>query len=151
MKEIGACFGSLMAGPMLAKGRRKSLIISGFIYIVAALLCQFMNFWLLFLSRLVGGFATGAILTTTSRIIEEYVPLAMYSTASPFNIFCGQLGTFLALMAAILLPSEDASPQEYADTNSWRYIFGIEFILIGIGLIGYLFVVRLDTPKFYLT
>ena len=68
-----------------------------------------MNVWVLLVSRLISGFGCGVSLCATSRIIEEYVPLAMYATASPFNIFMGQLGSFLALMSAVGLPAEDAS------------------------------------------
>lgn len=101
---------------MMNKGRRKTLIVIGFIFIFAALLTQVMNFWMILVSRLFSGFAGGATLALTSRIIEEYVPLAMYSTASPFNIFAGQLGSFLALISAVVLPAEDAPLQEYKDT-----------------------------------
>ena len=68
-----------------------------------------MNIWLLCVSRLIAGYGCGVSLVTTSRIIEEYVPLAMYATASPFNIFIGQFGSFLALISAIALPSEEAT------------------------------------------
>ena len=87
----------------------------------------------------------------TSRIIEEYVPLAMYATASPFNIFIGQLGSFLALISASLLPPDDATADEWEANQSWRYIFGFSFVWIAIGMLGFLLFVRHDTPKFYVT
>lgn len=136
---------------MMNKGRRKTLIIVGFIFIFAALLTQVMNFWMILISRLFSGFGCGISLAVTSRIIEEYVPLAMYSTASPFNIFMGQLGSFLALISAVILPPMNAPDQEYMDTESWRIIFGMSFVWVGVGLFGYFVLVRLDTPKFYLS
>ena len=48
-----------------------------------------MDFWMLTFARLISGFGCGVSLCATSRIIEEFVPLAMYATASPFNIFMG--------------------------------------------------------------
>lgn len=110
-----------------------------------------MDFWMLTISRLISGFGCGVSLCATSRIIEEYVPLAMYATASPFNIFIGQLGSFLALMSAVVLPPDDATPEEWMDSQSWHYIFGFSFVWIAIGMLGFLLFVRHDTPKYYIT
>lgn len=75
----------------------------------------------------------------------------MYATASPFNIFMGQFGSFLALASGFLLPPEFGTDQEYADNTSWRWIFGFAYIWIAIGMVGFLCIVRLDTPKFYIS
>ena len=58
-------------------------------------------------------------------------------------------------MSAIFLPPEDAPDeaaldQEYAETNVWRFMFGFSFVTTAIGLIGFLFCVRTDSPKFYI-
>jgi len=113
-----------------------------------------MNFWMLTSARLISGFATGVSLCATCKIIEEYVPLALYATASPFNIFMGQLGSFLALMSGVALPNDnkcDPDPQAWADNTSWHFIFGFTFIWLAIGMGGFLLCVRHDTPKFYVT
>ena len=106
--NIGACAGALSACKILNYGRRNALLLTGSFFIVGATMTQFMNFWTIFFARLIGGFGCGLSLASTSRIIEEYVPLAMYSTASPFNIFIAQLGSFLALISAVVLPAEKA-------------------------------------------
>lgn len=103
--NIGACAGALSASKILNYGRRNALLLTGCFFIVGATMTQFMNFWAIFFARLIGGFGCGLSLASTSRIIEEYVPLAMYSTASPFNIFIAQLGSFLALLSAVVLPA----------------------------------------------
>lgn len=110
-----------------------------------------MEFWLLFFSRLVSGFGAGMTLVVTSRMIEEYVPLAMFATASPFNIFMAQLGSFLALISAVALPAEDAPDSAYEASTSWRWIFGFSFVWVAIGVLGFLLCVRIDTPKYYLS
>ena len=149
--NVGACIGAMSAGYFLNYGRRSTLLLTGCIAAIGAVLTQFMNIWMLNISRLIAGIACGLSLCTTSRIIEEYVPLAMYATASPFNIFMGQFGSFLALISAIVLPSDDASEQELKDNSSWHYIFGLSFVWISIGILGFLFLVRTDTPKFYIS
>ena len=105
--NIGACIGAFSAGKLMNNGRRRTLLITGCIFLVGAVLTQFMNIWLLNISRLIAGIGCGISLVTTSRIIEEFVPLAMYGTASPFNIFMGQFGSFLALVSAVFLPTDD--------------------------------------------
>ena len=75
----------------------------------------------------------------------------MYATASPFNIFMGQLGSFLAIMSAVVLPKDEASEEEIKSNTTWRYIFGFSFIWIAIGMFGLLFCVRMDTPKYYIS
>ena len=108
--NIGACIGALSAGYLLNIGRRKALLLTGCVFIIGAVLTQFMNFAMLCISRIIAGLGCGVSLVATSRIIEEYVPLAVYGTASPFNIFMGQFGSFLALLSAVVLPGEKAEP-----------------------------------------
>ena len=132
-------------------GRRKALLITGVIFCIGGVLTQFMNIWMLCISRIISGTGCGISLVVTSRIIEEYVPLAMYATASPFNIFMGQFGSFLGLASAVALPAEDASPEVYEDSHSWRWIFGFSYVWLAIGMVGFLTYVRTDTPKFYIS
>jgi hypothetical protein len=59
-------------------------------------------------------------------------------------------------MSAVFLPPENAADekaldQEYAETNVWRYMFGFSFVTTAIGFFGFLFFVRTDSPKFYIT
>ena len=49
-----------------------------------------------------------------------------------------------------MLPPQNAPDQVYKENVSWRYIFGFTFVLIVIGLAGFLCFIRNDSPKFYL-
>lgn len=49
-----------------------------------------------------------------------------------------------------MLPNTDVIA-DYADNKTWRIIFGLNFVFIGLALLGYLVFIRLDTPKFYLS
>ena len=74
---------------LLNLGRCNALLTTSIFFIIDAIMTQFMDFWMLCISRIIAGVGCGVSLATTSRIIEEYVPLAMYAKASPFNIFFG--------------------------------------------------------------
>jgi MFS family permease len=151
IKSIGGCVGAVVASKLLNYfGRRKTVLIVGVIYILANGLFQVMDFWALFFAKLIAGLGSGISTVSVNRMIEEYVPLAMYSTASPFNIFMGQTGVFLALLSALALPAEDADEELYAQNTSWRYMFGFAYVFVAFGMIGFLCCVRTDTPKFYL-
>jgi len=153
LKYVGCVIGSFSGGLILNFGRRNALFIVGSFFLVASCLSLDINTVALYFTRLIGGIGVGLNSVVVNRFIEEFVPLAMYSTASPFNIFMGQLGTFIAQMSAIVLPpytppDEDQSALEA--TKMYYYIFGLLFVFLAIGLVGLLFFVRTDTPKFYL-
>ena len=40
--------------------------------------------------------------------------------------------------------------EEYATTVVWRYMFGVQILSAAFGLVGFLFFVRTDAPKFYI-
>jgi len=89
MKNIGGGVGSFTAGFVLAHGRRKALMATALIYAIGASFCQEMNFWTLLVGRFLAGIGAGFNSVCINRFLEEYVPLALFSTASPFNIFMG--------------------------------------------------------------
>ena len=151
INNVGACVGALYGKKLISYGRRKSLFVIGYIFLLSAVVTQYMNFWAILIARLIGGVAAGLTTVAVSRIIEEYVPLAMYATASPLNALVGNLGTFIALFSAVVLPSTKAEDLEYEESVAWRYIFGFSLLFTIIGLLGLIFLVRTDTPKFYLS
>ena len=146
-----ACVGALTAGKLIGSGRRRTLFLILILLTVYGFMTQFMNFWAILFARAVAGYSFGVKQVAVNRYIEEYVPLATYAVASTTNSFTGQVGYFLALLSALVLPPEKAPVQDYYDNVSWRYIFGFSFVLIAIGLIGLLCFIRNDSPKLYLT
>ena len=111
MKNIGGGVGSFTAGFVLAYGRRKALMVTCAIYAVGALLCQYMDFWSLLSGRFLAGIGAGFNSVCINRFLEEYVPLVLYSTASPFNLFLGQIGSFIALLTGLMLPPFVVTPE----------------------------------------
>lgn len=89
LKYVGCVIGSFSGGLILNFGRRNALFIVGGFFLVAACLSLDINTVALYFTRLIGGIGVGLNSVVVNRFIEEFVPLAMYSTASPFNIFMG--------------------------------------------------------------
>lgn len=112
---------------------------------------QFMNFWAILVARAIVGYTFGIKMVVVGRYIEEYVPLATYAVAYAVNTLINQVGYFLSLLSAIVLPPQNAPDQEYQDNFSWRYIFGFTFLLIAFGIVGLVCFIHNDSPKFYLT
>jgi len=85
IKNVGGCIGSFTASFLLVYGRRKTLLIIWFVYIFSAVLEQFLGFWTLLSARLVAGMCNSIVYVAFNRFIEEYVPLALFPTASAAN------------------------------------------------------------------
>lgn len=110
-----------------------------------------------FFSFFINGIGGGILSTAAGRMIEEYVPLAMFSLAYPATALGYSSGYFIACLSALLLPPSNAiAPQtelelqlEYWETNVWRYMFGASFVFVIIATLGLLLLVRTDAPKFY--
>jgi len=61
------------------------------------------------IGRFIYGFASGVLSVATNRMVDEYVPLQLYSTCSPIFSFSLNIGTLLATFSAVILPSDDSS------------------------------------------
>lgn len=119
---IGTVIGSLIVGKPGDKfGRRKMLFLCGILYFVSALGCAFTNDWyLLLISRFVGGLGIGASSVMAPMYIAEISPARMRGrlvAVAQFNIVFGILIAFFSnyLFAGI---GED----------NWRWMFGIEAV-----------------------
>jgi len=82
------------------------------VYLTAATLCQFMTFETLVAGRTIAGIGSGFNSVCLQRFVEEYAPLALFSTASPAIGFMAQLGNFSALMMGLTQPPLDLKPAE---------------------------------------
>lgn len=84
------------------------------------------------------------------RLVEEYIPLHMYSSFSPLFTAFSMTGSLFATIFGIILPPDGSSNKVYDDSNSWRILFGFPAVLIVILLMYFLFVIKTESPKFYL-
>lgn len=83
----------------MSQGRRKWLIIFGFIGIIATIITLFENVYLIITGRLIHGLCTGVFMTAAPRMLGETVPSHLIGTFGNYtNIFAN-----LGLMTVLLL------------------------------------------------
>jgi MFS family permease len=104
----------------------------------------------LFIGRFIFGFATGVLSVATNRMVDEYIPLQLFSTCSPVFSFALNIGTLIAAFTGVVLPKDDSTTLEYAENTSWRWVYGFPIIFYILIISGFLFFVKTDTPKFLL-
>ena len=62
------------------------------------------NICFLICGRLIYGFAAGVLSVATPRMIEEYVPMQLYSSFTAIYVCSIFIGSFFAMMSATVLP-----------------------------------------------
>lgn len=149
MNSTGALIAVIFSGVFLPLGRRKSYFLAYFFVLSGVVLTEIETYPTKVAGGILHGISAGILQVTSNRYIEEYVPLAMYGTASPFNIFCGQFGVFLGNLTGIFYQND--SPEELATTQVWRYIDAGSALFATLTIISLLTLVRTDSPKFYLS
>jgi len=126
------------------------MILACCIGIVGCGLTMIKSVTLLCVGRVIYGYAGGIISVAANRMVDEYVPLQLFSTYSPIFSFSLNVGSLIATFSAVVLPKDKATHEELAANESWRYIFGFPIVFFVIVIIGMLTIVRTDTPKFLL-
>jgi len=142
----GSFLGAILAGCLSDKvGRRKSLIIANCILLSGFMFTYFEEFWIFCSGRLIEGIACGAFGVLVPVFIREI---------SPPNISGKMVGTYSIAgnVAGILIYSLTfALPLTPTDDNQfWKVMYAIPAIVSVIQLALFLFVLRFDTPKYYL-
>lgn len=121
---IGAVIGSLAAAkPGDWWGRRDSLKIAGFFYLLCALGCGLAwSFWPLVGFRLLGGIAVGATSVLGPMYLAEIAPAAWRGRLVAFFQFNIVLGCLVALFSNYLLGRLNMGAAE------WRWKLGIQAV-----------------------
>ena len=117
---IGAVIGGILADLL---GRKKVLIISGFLFAVSSLgilLPAGLNYFVLF--RLIGGIGIGVASLVVSMYISEIAPPAIRGRLISIN----QLGIVTGILVIFFVNAYIASlhDEEWAVNIGWRYMFG---------------------------
>ena len=72
---IGCAIGSLIGGMVIGSGRRRTLIIFNAIIIVGTILTCILNFWTIFLGKILFGIAAATVQIAAPVMINETVPV----------------------------------------------------------------------------
>jgi len=125
-----AMFAMLVAGKLSDMvGRKSILLIVGFTYALSAILSAYASSYeMLFIARMIGGFAFGAALILAPTYIAEIsTPESRGKLVSiqQLNIV---LGFFAAFLSNYYLNGLYNSGESFlTDSNVWRWMLGIEF------------------------
>jgi MFS family permease len=144
---FGAIFGAPIGGTIASLGRRPALIMISTVFAIASLVTTYMNFFSLFIGRLIMGICIGAYLTVTPLIVSELSPKSIAGPLGVIGQFMCVTGILLAVSLGFLVPY--AEDDDSLTTNIWRTLFRIPIVFSSIQIFMLLFVFTLDTPTFY--
>ena len=130
-------------------GRRRAHFVAVFAGMFGVMFTMIQDFELQLCGRLVYGFAAGLQSVVSPRFIEEFVPLENCGTCIAIFTFAQNLGLLVALLIAVILP-DDTDVEALQANKSWRVIFGLPLVTYTMILIGLVFLLPYDSPKFYM-
>ncbi|WP_256991785.1 MULTISPECIES: sugar porter family MFS transporter [unclassified Rhodococcus (in: high G+C Gram-positive bacteria)] len=139
----GATAGALLGGPIADRlGRRKSLVIAGFIFIVSTIVCALApTVAILVAGRIALGYAVGVASVVVPLYLAEMAPASQRGRIVTMNQLMITVGLFLAfVLNALLANLVDSSVV-------WRYMIGIAAIPAVALFFGMLALP--DTPRWY--
>lgn len=137
---IGCIFGALSCFSLSDRyGRRRLLILSGFLFVVSAIgTAMSMNFFWFNIFRIIGGVGIGFSLLLSPMYIAEMSPKDMRGKFVSINQLMVMLGILAAQIAnwriSLLdtnIPAnatEEIIRQSWTGQIGWRWMFGLEFI-----------------------
>ncbi|MDA8652576.1 MFS transporter, partial [Porticoccaceae bacterium] len=144
---LSGVFGTLVIGPLSdALGRKKVLLIIAFLYLLSAVASAFAtSYMMLVVARAIGGLAFTSLMIAP-MYIAEIAPARLRGKLVSIN----QLNIVVGLSAAYfanyyLLNLSESSTQWVTDTNTWRWMLGIEIVPAVLFFAG-LFIIP-DSPR----
>jgi len=125
---LGILIGSLLGSKLTEHNRRKVLITSNLIAILATSMTMVFNVFMICAGRLIFGVCCGIFTATGSKMLDETVPVShikLFGTAT--NIFLSA-GVTTAMCLGIILPDEDDTAALKADEVRWRMVYAFPAI-----------------------
>ena len=125
-----AMFAMLFAGKWSdIVGRKKVLLIVGFTYALSAILSAYAtSYEMLYIARMIGGFAFGAALILAPTYIAEISTPESRGTLVSIQQLNIVLGFFAAFLSNYYLNGLYSSGTSFlTESNVWRWMLGIEF------------------------
>ncbi|OMJ66023.1 hypothetical protein SteCoe_37286 [Stentor coeruleus] len=149
MIPAGAFISSSVSGLLLEKyGRRGSLILSDWVFILGCLLSSLPSTIFFGLGRFLCGIGSGLFLTISPVYLNEITPDILAAQTGPIIQIFNCISFIVAFGLSLILPTEN-----YVN-DDFNYFWSVIFIfpgLLAIYQLGYfLFIMKLDSPKWYL-
>ena len=117
---IGVAIGAFVWGPVCGRlGRRRSILWSLVLYGALSLLGSFSpNLIILYIARLVAGFAMAGVMVTTFPLFEELLPVPVRGKYTVYLAAGWPIGVLLALGVAVLFRS-----------SGWRMVLAVSSLV----------------------
>ena len=117
IKEIGSLIGAILGALQSEKlGRRRSLIIDSFLYIIGTLLTAFStNFEMILVGRFIQGFSTASAMVSAPLYTCEISQPHIRRYTALFPVLCWDIGIAVSYILGALLP--------------WRYAIGVTVLV----------------------
>ena len=150
---FGLMVGSIFSKPILALGRRRSILLSNLVITFMTIPYFFVDsLWVLASTRFVLGVASAVILNASGLIVGEFIP-------SEYQVYCGICVNF-GIVAGIFIincfnlaflpywSDKDPVPAEAKDTYMWRISYSLQLIPVAITTLMWLFVFKNEPLRF---
>lgn len=130
---VGCITGVIFASDLSDRlGRKKTLFLSAFFFLLAALGCTFLpTFSLLIIARIAGGLAVGITSSVVPLYLSEIAPDNKRGMLVTFYQLAITIGIFCAYLSNTLLLKMDAS-----EDTIWRIMFGVGALPAVLFLLG---------------
>lgn len=142
---LGLAIGSLCSGPLLGKGRRRTVLVGNAIVLCSFALQLEINVYLLALGKLMQGVGSGMVLSAASIMIPETVPTKLVGGFGSLVNLGVVLGLSAYMFLGLLVP---VTPEGLATTQIWRYLFAIPAATAVVIILMFVAVFRQDTISF---
>jgi MFS family permease len=149
MAILGIALGSVIGGQMISNGRIKVVLVFNVVAIAASVSSMFVNLWLIAISRLVHGFASGVLVTAAPKTLEESIPahLLGYGFGCSTNILIN--AAIMCLMfLGIAMPGTD---EELATSSLWRLFYAFPIPFSALAVLMHLVRHKGESPHFYVS
>lgn len=130
---VGCITGVIFASDLSDRlGRKMTLFLSAFFFLVAAIGCTFLpDFSLLIIARIIGGVAVGITSSVVPLYLSEIAPDSKRGRMVTFYQLAITIGIFSAYLSNSLLLKITTS-----DIDSWRIMFGVGILPAVLFLLG---------------
>lgn len=145
---VGAFVGSNIAGWLVKKGRRKSLIYTNVLLVISvALMISYPLKEILLIGRLLYGVSVGLFSTISSIFVREIVPNKDAGLYGAFNQFMITFGIMVAAILGMAVPDYNKHPVSYQLT--WRFLFAGPIVFGAIQVTLLMVYFKKDSPTYY--
>ncbi|OMJ66024.1 hypothetical protein SteCoe_37287 [Stentor coeruleus] len=149
MIPAGAFLSSLFAGYLLSKyGRRGSMIIADFVFILGCLFSSLPYTFAFGLGRFLCGLGSGLFLTISPIYLNEITPDSMVSQTGPLIQIFNSAALIVAFGLGLMLPTENFNKSKL--NGLWSFMFIFPGALALYQLVYFIFIMKFDSPKWYL-